>query len=79
MTDCGICGDREGKFADVSHRRLKHMNRGALLLCHECAHEAGLGHSHTDPVYPLHPIHVVDLVGIELKDHLAAYLDEVRT
>lgn len=68
MDDCDNCGDREGK----------HKSRGGSLLCHECAHELGLGHSHMDPVYPLHPTHVIDLTGVELKNHLA-YVDEVRT
>lgn len=48
------------------------------MLCHNCAHELGLGHNHLDPIVPLHSLHVVDMVGVELKDHLAAYLDEVR-
>ena len=68
MADCDSCGDREGK----------HRSRGGSLLCHNCTHELGLGHSHIDPIVPLHPTHVIGLVGVELKDHLAAYLDEVK-
>ena len=64
MPDCDSCGDREGKY----------RSSGGSLLCHECAHEMGLGHRHED----LPVSHVLELEGVELKDHLEAYLDEVK-
>lgn len=68
MPDCDSCGDREGK----------HRSLGGTQLCHECAHEMGLGHSHPDHISPLPVSHVLELEGVELKDHLEAYLDEVK-
>ncbi len=67
MADCDMCGDREAK----------HGSLGGTQLCHPCAHEMGLGHSHKDDP-ELYPVHAHTLEGVELKDHLALYLDEVR-
>ncbi len=66
MADCNLCEKREGK----------HKSTGGSMLCHECAHELGLGHSHPDHVYPLPVSHVLELEGVELKDHLAAYEED---
>ncbi|KKN44925.1 hypothetical protein LCGC14_0688030 [marine sediment metagenome] len=73
MTDCSNCGDREGKHPG---REGKHRSLGGSILCHECAHELGLGHSHADHIHPLGVGHI-GFEGVELKDHLALYLDEV--
>ena len=68
MVDCDMCGDREAK----------HRSTGRIKLCHPCAHEMGLGHSHPDDP-ALYPIHAFTLEGVELKDHVALYVDEVRS
>ncbi len=65
MTKCDSCGKSEAK----------HKSLGGTELCHPCAHEMGLGHSHKDDP-ELYPGHAFTLEGVELKDHLADYRDE---
>ena len=66
MGDCHSCGKREGK----------HRSLGGSNLCHECAHDLGLAHNHAGSI--LTAVDHAELDGVELKDHLALYLDEER-
>lgn len=68
MTGCDMCGTREGK----------HRSLGGSVLCHPCAHDMSLGHSHKDNP-KLYPGHAFTLEGVELKNHLEVYVDEVKT
>lgn len=65
MADCDMCGEFEGK-----HRT------GRRKICHRCMHDMQIGHNHTGSM--LTAVDHAELDGVELKDHLALYLDEER-
>lgn len=62
---CDKCGEREAKFSSL----------GGIELCHICAHDMGLGHTHPD-MEIVNPTHALD--GFAPKEEIEAHLKEAE-